>query len=289
MAAPKKQGLDYFPFEIGLLQDRKLRKLKMQYGTVATTTYLALLELIYGDKGYYLEYAENKDDVIWQILGIMQGRFQPTAETVSDVIDGLVDVQLFSADRYPKIITSKRVQQTYYSATVDRKAVEIDFEIWMLSEEEMRALSSKSFILQEFINRPNNGVNRPINGVNRPNYSQSKVKYDISHEACACTHEKNEEKVAFTDFLSAHPTIKNDLNGKIEIEIDWAALGKAIRESEWLKNCTSLKWLIDNYDKVLGGAYKTFKADKTGHFAGEREYAPGELNSLLKNVDDIDF
>lgn len=182
MAAPKKQGLDYFPFEIGLLQDRKLRKLKMQYGTVATTTYLALLELIYGDKGYYLEYAENKDDVIWQILGIMQGRFQPTAETVSDVIDGLVDVQLFSADRYPKIITSKRVQQTYYSATVDRKAVDIDFEIWMLSEEEMRALSSKSFILQQFINRPNNGVNRPINEVNRPNNPQGKVKYSCKNE-----------------------------------------------------------------------------------------------------------
>lgn len=289
MAAPKKQGLDYFPFEIGLLQDRKLRKLKMQYGTVATTTYLALLELIYGDKGYYLEYAENKDDVIWQVLGIMQGRFQPTAETVSDVIDGLVDVQLFSADRYPKIITSKRVQQTYYSATVDRKAVDIDFEIWMLSEEEMRALSSKSFILQQFINRPNNGVNRPINGVNRPNYSQSKVKYDISHEACACTHEKNEEKVAFTDFLSAHPTIKNDLNGKIEIEIDWEALGKAIRESEWLKNCTSLKWLIDNYDKVIDGAYKTFKADKTQHFENERAWSKEDTSQLLRKIDDIEF
>ena len=289
MAAPKKHGLDYFPFEIGLLQDRKLRKLKMQYGTVATTTYLALLELIYGDKGYYLEYAENKDDVIWQVLGIMQGRFQPTAETVSDVIDGLVDVQLFSADRYPKIITSKRVQQTYYSATVDRKAVEVNFEIWMLSEEEMRALSSKSFILQEFINRPNNGVNRPNNGVNRPNNSQSKVKYNISHEACACTHVKSEEKVAFTAFLQTHSTIKNDLVSEIPFNIDWAALGKAIAESEWLQQCTSLRWLIENYDKIISGAYKTFKAGKTQHFEAERKYTAEELDGLYKNVDDIEF
>lgn len=289
MAAPKKQGLDYFPFEIGLLQDRKLRKLKMQYGTVATTTYLALLELIYGDKGYYLEYAENKDDVIWQVLGIMQGRFQPTAETVSDVIDGLVDVQLFSADRYPKIITSKRVQQTYYSATVDRKAVDIDFEIWMLSEEEMRALSSKSFILQEFINRPINGVNRPINGVNRPNNSQSKVKYNISHDACIRTHEKTDENGALTAFLTAHPTIKNDLASEIPLNIDWAALGRAIAESEWLQQCTSLRWLIENYDKIIRGAYKTFKAGKTQHFEAERKYTAEELDGLYKNVDDIEF
>lgn len=228
MAAPKKRGLDYFPFEIGLLQDRKLRKLKMQYGTIATTTYLAILEMIYGDKGYYLEYAENKDDVIWQVLEIMQGRFQPAAETVSDVIDGLVDVQLFSADYYPKIITSKRVQQTYYSATVDRKAVDIDFEIWMLSEEEMRALSSKSLILQQFINRPNNVVNRPINGVNRPNNSQSKVKYNISHESYACACEEKPEDDALNAFLQAHPTIKNDLASEIPLNIDWAALGLSL-------------------------------------------------------------
>lgn len=176
MAAPIKQGLDYFPHEIGLMQDRKLRKVKMKYGCIATSVYIALLEMIYGDKGYYIAYAENKDDVIWQILEFLQGKFQPSAETVSDVIDGLADAQLFSTDCYPKIITSKRIQQTYYSATVDRKAVNIDFEIWLLSIEEMKALSSKSFILQEFINRANNGVNRAINEVNRANNSQSKVK-----------------------------------------------------------------------------------------------------------------
>lgn len=289
MAAPRKQGLDYFPFEIGLLQDRKLRKLKMQYGTIATTTYLAILELIYGDKGYYLEYAENKDDVIWQVLGIMQGRFQPTAETVSDVIDGLVDVQLFSADRYPKIITSKRVQQTYYAATVDRKAVEIDFEIWMLSEEEMRALSSKSFILQQFINCPNNGVNRPINGVNRPNNSQSKAKYNISHKACVRTHGETEGYGALTAFLQAHPTIKNDLASEISLNIDCAALGRTIAESEWLQQCTSLRWLIDNYDKIISGGYKTFRVDKTQHFEAERKYTAEELDVLYKNIDDIEF
>ena len=114
---------------------------------------------------------------------------------------------------------------------------------------------------------------------------------DISHESHACAHEERTENGALTAFLQAHPTIKNDINGKIEIEIDWDALGKAIRESEWLKNCTSLKWLINNYDKVLAGAYKTFKAadSKTSHFENERQYDKDELNSLLTNIDDVDF
>lgn len=121
-------------------------------------------------------------------------------------------------------------------------------------------------------------------------YTQDRIgKDNISHESHACAHEERTENGALTAFLQAHPTIKNDIKSKIEIEIDWDALGKAIRESEWLKNCTSLKWLINNYDKVLAGAYKTFKASKTQHFENERQYGKDELNSLLTNIDDVDF
>lgn len=121
-------------------------------------------------------------------------------------------------------------------------------------------------------------------------YTQDRIgKDNISHESHACACEERTENGALTAFLQAHPTIKNDIKSKFEIEIDWNALGKAIRESEWLKNCTSLKWLIDNYDKVLAGAYKTFNAGKTQHFENERQYDKDELNSLLTNIDDVDF
>lgn len=121
-------------------------------------------------------------------------------------------------------------------------------------------------------------------------YTQDRIgKDNISHESHACAREERTENGALTAFLQAHPTIKNDLKSKIEIEIDWDALGNAIRESEWLKNCTSLKWLINNYDKVLAGAYKTFKTDKTQHFENERQYGKNELNSLLTNIDDVEF
>lgn len=112
---------------------------------------------------------------------------------------------------------------------------------------------------------------------------------DISHESHACACEERNENGALTAFLQTHTTIKNDLLSEIPLNIDWAALGRAIAESEWLQQCTSLRWLIENYDKIISGAYKTFKADKAGHFAAEREYTADELNKLYKNVDDIEF
>ena len=64
-----KQGLDYFPFSIGLLKDRKLRRPKLKHGYVVNDIYLSLLELIYSDKGYYICYGKTtKEDVIWEIL-----------------------------------------------------------------------------------------------------------------------------------------------------------------------------------------------------------------------------
>lgn len=171
-----KQGLDYFPFEIGLINDRKLRRPKLKFGYVATVIYLSLLELIYEDKGYYLLYNEQtKDDIIWEILENLQGKFQPDARTVEQVIEELVACELFSGDHFKsEILTSKRIQRVYYSATVERQTVDVNFEIWLLSESEMRQLSQKSSILKKFLNQSIDTANRPIDTGNRPIDMQSK-------------------------------------------------------------------------------------------------------------------
>lgn len=89
--APVKQGLDYFRYRMGLLKDRKLRKAKMKYGPAAPVVYLALLELIYSDKGYYLKY---DDDVIWNVMEYLQGAYCPSAETVRGIVEDLVACEL---------------------------------------------------------------------------------------------------------------------------------------------------------------------------------------------------
>jgi hypothetical protein len=223
-----KQGLDYFPFQIGLLRDRKLRRPKLKYGSVVNDIYISLLELIYGDKGYYLEYSDKtKDDVHWEILENLQGKFQPTAETVAEVIEDLVACELFSGDQFKfKILTSKRIQQVYYSATVERKAVEIDFDKWLLTEAEMRKLSSKSFILQEFLNRPNENDNRPIERANRPNERESKEKESKVNKSRGCSSDYG---------LHGLVRLTEEEYGRIREEIGESALKDYInRLDSWL-------------------------------------------------------
>lgn len=159
-----------------MMKDRKFRKPRMKHGYAVNEVYDALLDLIYGDKGYYLDYSEP-DDVIWEIQQYLFGKYQVSTEEIAEIVEELVACGLFSDDHYrAKILTSKRIQEVFYKATVDRKAIDIDFGIWLLTEEKMRELSSKSIILEKFINRPINGVNQPINGENQPINKQSRVE-----------------------------------------------------------------------------------------------------------------
>ena len=187
MTAPAKRGLDCFPLSVDLISDPKLRRPKMQYGYLATIIYISLLGLLYRDKGYYIDY-RNRDEVVWCILGDLQGKYQPDYDTVVEVIEALVACELFSGDLFQRdIITSKRAQMVFYSATVTRKTVDICDEYWLLTPEEMRALSVKHCYYLKTVNRPNNGVNHPNNGVNRAIYPQSKVKESKVYFSTATT------------------------------------------------------------------------------------------------------
>lgn len=170
--APTKQGLDYFKYSLGLLKDRKFRPAKMKFGAAASVVYLALLELIYSDKGYYVGYDDN---LVWDVQEYLQGAYCPNADTVREIIETLVACGLFDGDQFKaKILTSKRVQMEYYNSTVERKAVKIDFSIWLLTESEMGAISGKSVILHNFANRTNSAANRANSEDNQPISEQSR-------------------------------------------------------------------------------------------------------------------
>lgn len=173
-----KCGLDYYSHYIGMTKDSKLRKIRKQYGSVGVDVWLAVLDLIYSDKGYYIPYGDENeiDDVTWKVADYIKGKYAPDVTTVEEIIESLVACGLFSGDLFRLgILSSKRIQLQYYASTVERKAVEIIPEYWIVSLDEMKKLSEKSSILRFFSNRPNIGDNRPISGENRPNTEQSKV------------------------------------------------------------------------------------------------------------------
>ena len=146
--AVKKEGLDYFPFSVDLLEDEKLDILREEYGVVANDVYISLLCLLYKKKGYYIPYETDieKKDCVWFIYKrVRGGRYPVQQNAIPAVIESLVSQGLFSGRYFPKIITSERAQRTYYSATVERKADSLDIkqEYWLLSIEDMEKLSKK--------------------------------------------------------------------------------------------------------------------------------------------------
>lgn len=174
--APYKQGLDYFSFSVDLLNDPKLRRPKMQYGYLAVMVYISLLSLLYRDKGYYIDYSD-KDAVIWCVLGDLQGKYCPNPETVAEVIAALVACGLFSDDLFQReIISSKRAQRTFYSATATRKTVDIDGGIWLLTDTDMAELSVKHCYYLKTHNQSINPANQSIIEANQSINKQSKVK-----------------------------------------------------------------------------------------------------------------
>ena len=166
MARPLKESLDYFPLDVSALEDPKLRTARQEFGYMATVIYLELLCMTYRDKGYYLVYNEKtRDDVLWSIASsVLAGKYQPQTNTIALVIDQLVASGLFSGDLFQSgILTSRRIQETYYSATLSRRAISIKWEYWLLDQRAMEKLSMRSAILSEYVNRSNNGVIEPNN------------------------------------------------------------------------------------------------------------------------------
>ena len=68
MARPSKIGLDYFPFEVDLFHDIKIRKLIRYQGGKAFTVYALLLCFIY-KSGYYARWDTELPFIISEQTG----------------------------------------------------------------------------------------------------------------------------------------------------------------------------------------------------------------------------
>ena len=54
MGRNRKVGLDWWPRDIGLYRDPKLRAARQKFGVLGPYVYECLLDIAYGDKGYYI-------------------------------------------------------------------------------------------------------------------------------------------------------------------------------------------------------------------------------------------
>lgn len=148
---PTKQGIDYFPMDVGFFSDVKIRKISRACGSQSTSILICLLCNIYKDNGYYILWDEDLPFVIADTVGVSEG-------AVKEVMVKALQVGFFDNSLYEKfhILTSFGIQKRFLLATYQRKETEI--------------------IPEYLINNAINPINCTNNSINNVDNEQSKVK-----------------------------------------------------------------------------------------------------------------
>ncbi len=136
MARPQKQGLDYFPLDVDFFQDKKIRKLKAEYGADGVAIYLYILCEIYKN-GYYVIADEDFIDAMADELRMNTNKINLVLKFLLG--RSLFDNTLFQSDT---VLTSISVQRRYQFALQERindHTVKIE-DFWLLKKEETETL-----------------------------------------------------------------------------------------------------------------------------------------------------
>lgn len=131
MGRIKKINLDYFPMDVDMFQDIKIRKLiKYQQGD-AVTVYTLLLCLIYKN-GYFMLWDEELPFIVSEQTGFKEAH-------INEVIKCCLSLGLFSKEMFKeyRVLTSKGIQERY------RKIRQLcrlsdDIPMYKLIDEDMR-------------------------------------------------------------------------------------------------------------------------------------------------------
>lgn len=302
MARPPKEGLDYFPFDTGFLQNVKVRKVMRAGGAASVSILISLLCNIYKDKGYYMKWDNDMPFLIADELGVSDG-------AVQDTVDKAVKAGFFDADTYNKyhVLTSIGIQERYLSAANRRIKVELHKKLLLIDVSDFNNLVYVS----------NNSVNDDNNRVNGNRSTQSKVnkskgeenKRDIysteSVPASAPEPEKAKEKSMFElplnngsmwpvtetqykEWCNLFPAV--DILQELKKMYAWLDANKQRRKTARGIKAFCVRWLSsaqDNAGKYRGGngQYKTSqRRGPMGNFE-QREYKKGEIESLCLFAD----
>lgn len=183
MGRNKKNGLDYFPFDIDLFQDIRIRKLIKHQSGKAVTVYALLLCIIYKD-GYYMRWDKELPFIISEQTGFEEAY-------ILEVINSCLKLGLFHNELYVSdgILTSKGIQERYKKiCDLCRRNSEIS-EFSLISSEE-KIISSEE---------------KPINSAKSTQSKVKKKKELLSSES----NKKNEPKGS--PLTPSHPGFNPDL------------------------------------------------------------------------------
>ncbi len=270
MARPNKEGLDYFPFDIDLFQDIRIRKLIKYQSGKAITVYALLLCIIYKD-GYYVRWDKELPFIISEQTGFEEAY-------VLEVINSCLKLGLFNEELYTSdgILTSKGIQERYKKiCDLCRRKSEIS-EFSLISSEETGFSSEETGFSSEEM---------PINSAKSTQSKVKKRKENItvdSNESPVCaTCQPHDERIDYSELVKFFNEKTQGVFGVIRMPLSdkrkgminariktygketFAQMIQKALNSDFLKGQNkngwraSFDWLIrpTNFEKIISGNY----------------------------------
>ena len=122
------KGLQYFPLDVNFFENNKIAIIISDYGLEATAVVLKLFSQIY-KSGYYMDWNEK-------IGKIFSASFHTkySYATIMNLVNSLVEEDIFNKRMYEEyhILTSEKIQNCFFSATVRRKKQKISNPEYLL-------------------------------------------------------------------------------------------------------------------------------------------------------------
>lgn len=120
-----KAGLDYFPLDVNL--DSKIELIEAEFGLTGFGVIVRLLQEIYGNAGYYIEWTNEVALLFARKVGLGGG-------VVSEIVEASIRRGMFDRKLYDKyqVLTSKGIQKRYFEAVSRRKQLEVDYNILLI-------------------------------------------------------------------------------------------------------------------------------------------------------------
>lgn len=120
-----KSGLDFFPLNVDL--DNKFKLIEAEFGVTGFGVVVHLLQEIYGQEGYYIEWTEEVALLFAQKYGV--GVSAVSEIVCASIRRGMFDKEIF--DKY-HVLTSRGIQKRYFDAVSRRKVLEVRKDILLV-------------------------------------------------------------------------------------------------------------------------------------------------------------
>ena len=259
MARPQKENVDYWPFDVGLFQDRKFRLIRSEFGIKGAYIALELINMAYRENGYYAKFGE--EDCLLMSEGVGGGC---EASFIMEVVRGCCRRSLFDEGIYNAfgVLTSHGIQQRYLRIIgknrADVRFIKEYFLLDISDERDVPAnIRNKVTLLSSFpTENPSKPTENPQSKVKESKVKEYAQSADESASAPAyrlILHDGSYYPISKEDiskWAALYPAV--DIEQEIRKMIGWSEANPQNRKTKRGALAFINRWLAREQDK--GGA-----------------------------------